>query len=253
MGPRRLESMRRHASAAVAATVDDREAEGADRQVSPREVRREFRAHRPRARTTGIGAGGSRGGKSRGGCVSAAGAGARSPSAASSRLRARGVGCGQKKEAQAIAAGVSASRCHAPPARCHAPPARCLQTLWWHRSARCERERYRGSPLRARPLRSGSPRAPGVLVPEVRGDDAGTNARAADPARHGRCELPRPHLGCEVLRPPAALPAGRDLRALGARYRSQPTRRMARGDRVASASSDRADRATRDGGPRDPR
>jgi len=51
----------------------------------------------------------------------------------------------------------------------------------------------------------------------------------------------------------SALSAGRNLRAIGARDRSQPARRVARACRVAAAPSGRADRAACDGGSRHPR
>jgi len=45
------------------------------------------------------------------------------------------------------------------------------------------------------------PRAPGLLVQEVRDDGAGADAGPPHSTRHGRRELPRPHRHSQVLRP----------------------------------------------------
>ena len=144
----------------------------------------------------------------------------------------------EKKEAPPVLGRVAAPRC-----RAHA--AGHMQNLRRQRSAHRQRERHRGAELRPGSLRGDPSRASGVLVPQMRDHGAGSDAGAADPARHGRCELPRAHDRRQVLRPRSALSPGRDRCARRRRDRSQPARRMARPHGLAACPARRVDRRPR--------
>ena len=125
--------------------------------------------------------------------------------------RNRRGGEAREEEAPSAAARVSTPRRRA-------RAARRVQDLRRVRAAHGERDCHRGSGLRTGALRGEPSCAAGLLVPQVRDHGAGTDARFADPARHGRREL-LAHIVVASFATTFRFIGRPKLRAIGARHR----------------------------------
>ena len=93
-----------------------------------------------------------------------------------------------------------------------------------------------------RPVRGGAPRPPRILLPDLRGDDAGAHAHPPDRARATGAGPAGPRARVQVLRPPAPLPAVGDLRPRGCGPAARPAGGLGgqvTGSRVAGSPASR--------------
>ena len=118
----------------------------------------------------------------------------------------------------------------------HEPASPTCASLRQRSAAQGGRGCDRDPRVHSRPLRGRASRAACLLVPHVRGHDAGADAVAADPARAGGPRSAGAHCHRQVLRSRSALSPGRDLCPRRRRSRPRHAGRLDRQDRLAGAS-----------------